>query len=277
MDSNGNGLQDSDESGFPGDVVSLAHIELYADGSNDAIEVIQINDSGNGEYSFNDVPDGDYYLCASNEFRFRGFSPVTPNSGDDDTIDSDFDSTPCSYEIYVYGGQVVKRDLGLVASVRVFVGHNIKTEITPSSSLDPNVSYASISIRSESTRSVAKRLEEKGISSTDAFLTARAYRGGQYGAGINGNGAYVNRISGGRENPEYHPDLNLNVSNVIVDTVSRGSTRLTLSNVTVTNKIFGSALDPLVMTFNNSTLCGVFFEKLVFFGVAQSSAPNPCP
>jgi hypothetical protein len=40
---------------------------------------------------------------------------TTPDAGDD-SIDSDFDDSPCSYDISVFNGQVVTRDLGLVGT-----------------------------------------------------------------------------------------------------------------------------------------------------------------
>jgi hypothetical protein len=84
-------------------------------------------------------------------------------------------------------------------------------------------------------------------------------------------------ISGGGENPANHPNTWLTVKNVVVDAVRRGSTLLELRNVTVTNEIFGGGIDPRLMIFHNSTLCGVYFEEISFFGLNGSSAPNPCP
>jgi hypothetical protein len=46
---------------------------------------------------------------------------TTPNVGDD-SIDSDFDFSPCSYGVSVSGGQVVKRDLGLAGSITTATG-----------------------------------------------------------------------------------------------------------------------------------------------------------
>ncbi len=135
MDDNGDGLQNNGEPGFGTTVPGFGapNIALYTTGSTELIDFVSLSDSSNDLYSFDNIPDGDYYVCVSNEFRLLELSPTITNAGDD-TIDSDFDFSPCSYEIVVSGGQVVKRDLGLTGNtsqdptgsidIRAFVDYN---------------------------------------------------------------------------------------------------------------------------------------------------------
>jgi hypothetical protein len=118
LDNNADGLQSNGESGFAQTVPGFGapNIALYAAGSTELIELILLDEASNGRYSFEDIPDGEYYVCVSNEFRELGLTVTKPNT-DDDAINSDFDVSPCSYGIVVSNGQVVKRDLGLVREV----------------------------------------------------------------------------------------------------------------------------------------------------------------
>ncbi len=118
LDNNGDGLQDQNEPGFAQTVPDFGapNIALYSTGSTTLIDFSPLDESSNGEYSFEKLPDGDYYACVSNEFRPLGLTVTTPNAGDD-AIDSDFDGSVCSYNISVADGQVVMRDLGLVIEI----------------------------------------------------------------------------------------------------------------------------------------------------------------
>jgi LDH2 family malate/lactate/ureidoglycolate dehydrogenase len=141
--------------------------------------------------------------------------------------------------------------------------------------LNPEVAYNSISISAETMSSVRNRLIADGFSGEDAQRIARNYvYHSRPGVGISGNGAFVRTISGGGGNPQYQPDISLSVSDVVVDTVRRGYARLTLTNATVNKKInTNGGIDPFPLIFKNSTLCGVYFEELIFPGVSA----NPCP
>jgi hypothetical protein len=114
LDNNSNGLLDPGEPGFAQTVPDFGapNVALYPTGSTTLIDTFSLDESSNGEYSFENIPDGNYYVCVSNEFRPLGLTVTTPNAGDD-TIDSDFDIYACSYDISVIDGQVVMRDLGL--------------------------------------------------------------------------------------------------------------------------------------------------------------------
>ncbi len=114
LDDNGNGLQDAGEAGFAQTVPGFGapNIALYPADSTELLEFSSLDESSHGVYSFENVADGEYYLCVSREFLELDLSATTQDAGDD-SIDSDFDSTPCSYGIVVSGGQVVSRDLGL--------------------------------------------------------------------------------------------------------------------------------------------------------------------
>lgn len=279
LDNNGDGLQSDGEPGFAQTVPDFGapSVALYPEGSTEFIDIAFLDESSNGLYQFDAVPNGNYYVCVSNEFRQLGLNVTTQDAGDD-AIDSDFDTSPCSYGITVSADQGVDRDLGLqsLVDIEAFVGYQL-IRVTPSSSLNPEITYNSISISAENMFSVRDRLIAKGVSSEDALNTAIQYvRTPQPVAEISGNGAFVRRISGGGGNVLYQPDIALAVNNVVVDEVNRGFARLTLTNATVNKKIYtGAGIDNLALVFKNSTLCGVYFETLVFPG--RSSKENPCP
>ncbi len=118
LDNNADGLQNNDESGFVQIVPNFGPmtVALYPEGSIDAIEVVFLDEGSNGRYLFEDVPAGDYYICTNTVFYQLGLSVTTPNTSDD-SIDSDFDFSPCSYDISVTSGQVISRDLGLIGEL----------------------------------------------------------------------------------------------------------------------------------------------------------------
>ncbi len=136
LDDNADGLQNEGELGFAQTVPGFgaANAELYDAVSGEFIVLSPLDESSNGLYQFDNVADGNYFVCVSNQFLEIDLTVTTPDAGDD-SIDSDFDSSPCSYGIVVSGGEVVKRDLGLVGSTttdstgeivinRVFVDYN---------------------------------------------------------------------------------------------------------------------------------------------------------
>ncbi len=276
LDNNADGLQSDGEPGFAQTVPNFGapSVALYPEGSTEFIDIAFLDESSNGQYQFNNVPNGQYYVCVSNEFRQLGLSVTTQDAGDD-LIDSDFDSSPCAYGITVTDEQGAVRDLGLrQLDVRAFLGYKT-SRVTPSSSLNPKIAYNSISISAEHSFSVRDRLIAEGFSRKDAERIARNYvNSSKPGVRISGNGAFVRTISGGSGNPQYQPDIFLSVSDVVVDEVNRGFARLILTNATVNKKIYaGAGIDNLPLIFKNSTLCGVYFEELFFPGTSD----NPCP
>lgn len=130
LDNNADGLQDSGETGFTQTVLDVGSmtVALYPEGSTEFFEVAFLDEDSNGRYLFEDVPAGNYYICTNTVFQLLGLSVTTPNAGDD-SIDSDFDFSPCSYGISVTGGQVVMRDLGLVGSITTATGEIELTKV----------------------------------------------------------------------------------------------------------------------------------------------------
>lgn len=116
LDYNADGVQNNHEPGFahatPG--IGIPNIALYIAGSTDLIAFSYLDKNSRGKYSFKNIPDGDYYLCVSNEFRELGLIATARDAGND-SIDSDFDFFPCSYNISISGNQSINRDLGLVS------------------------------------------------------------------------------------------------------------------------------------------------------------------
>lgn len=115
LDNNGDGLFNQGESGLTQPIIGFETptIALYPEGSTEPIAIGSLYTPANGHYSLANIPTGNYYLCVSNEFRLLGLTVTTQNAGDD-SIDNDFDMTPCTYGITVTGQQNVVRDLGLV-------------------------------------------------------------------------------------------------------------------------------------------------------------------
>lgn len=116
LDNNADGLQNNNEPGFAQTVTGFGspNISLMATGSTEVIESVFLDENSKGLFNFKNVADGNYYLCMSNEFRPAGLTVTTPNAGDD-SIDSDFDETPCTYDIKLSGNTTVDVDLGLVS------------------------------------------------------------------------------------------------------------------------------------------------------------------
>ena len=115
LDNNADGLQTEGEPGFSQTITDVGEmtVALYPQGSFEFINVAYLEEGGNGHYLFENVPTGTYYLCANRVFDLIGLSVTNQDSGDD-AIDSDFDSSPCSYGITVNAEQGAVRDLGLV-------------------------------------------------------------------------------------------------------------------------------------------------------------------
>ncbi len=115
LDNNGDGLFNQGEPGLTQPVTGFETptVALYPEGSTEPIAIGSLYTPANGHYSLTNIPTGNYYLCVSNEFRLLGLTVTTQNAGDD-SIDNDFDITPCTYDITVTGQQNVVRDLGLV-------------------------------------------------------------------------------------------------------------------------------------------------------------------
>lgn len=115
LDYNRDGLRNQGELGLTQPIIGFAipTVALYPNGSIEPIATGSLYTSDNGQYSLENIPPGNYYLCVSNEFRQLGLTVTTQNTGDD-SIDNDFDITPCAYDITVTGQQHVLRDLGLV-------------------------------------------------------------------------------------------------------------------------------------------------------------------
>jgi hypothetical protein len=114
LDNNADGLQNPGEPGFIQATLDFSPptVALYPVNSLDPVHVVSLSEKADGRYVFNNVSAGDYYVCVSNEFQEMGLSVTTPDNVDD-SIDSDFDFSPCSYEIVVDSNQSIVRDLGL--------------------------------------------------------------------------------------------------------------------------------------------------------------------
>ncbi len=126
LDNNADGLRNHGEPGFAQAVpeVGFMTVALYPEGSTEFLDVALLDEASKGRYLFKNVPAGDYYLCTNTVFELLGLSATTQDAGND-SIDSDFDFYPCTYGVSVSGGQVIKRDLGLVGEISDSVGGQI--------------------------------------------------------------------------------------------------------------------------------------------------------
>lgn len=104
LDLDGDGTQDSSESGISG-----VTVQLY-DSSN-ALIATQTTDA-NGLYLFSDISNGDYYIKVTPP---SGYSVTTLNSNADDTMDSDADRTTFKTGLYTLSGNTynITVDIGL--------------------------------------------------------------------------------------------------------------------------------------------------------------------
>jgi hypothetical protein len=118
LDSNSDGLQSIGEPGFEQTIAGFEtpSVALYSENGGDLIGIAFLGENSGGLYQFNNVSDGNYFLCVSNEFQEIGLSVTAQNAGDD-ALDSDFDVSPCVFAISVNANQSVKRDLGLIGVV----------------------------------------------------------------------------------------------------------------------------------------------------------------
>ncbi len=115
LDNNGNGLQDVDEPKFAKTITGLGApiMSLYPEGKTEFVAVSRLDENSAGQFAFNNVQPGIYYVCMSREYDVLGLSVTSQNAGDD-SIDNDFDESPCAYNITVTNSQGADIDLVLV-------------------------------------------------------------------------------------------------------------------------------------------------------------------
>ena len=115
LDNNANGYQEYDEPGFAKTITGLGApvMALYPQGGSEFIASSRLDENSAGQFLFDNVPPGNYYVCMSREYDVLGLSVTTQDVGNDST-DSDFDDSPCAYDIIVTNTQGVVVDLGLV-------------------------------------------------------------------------------------------------------------------------------------------------------------------
>ena len=93
IDADGDGIQDANETGLPGVTVTLY--------SADSPFVDQTTSDENGDYIFQNLSPGEYYLLFSGEPS--GFNPTTKNAGSDGGVDSDIDQTTRETDVFTVG------------------------------------------------------------------------------------------------------------------------------------------------------------------------------
>lgn len=115
LDNNGDGLQTPGEPGFMQAVpdIGVVSVGLYPRGSDEPIAVSLLDESSAGFYRFNDITPGVYYVCISKLYSLLGLSVTIQDAGDN-SIDNDFNSESCLYNIVVTNTQGAVLDMGLV-------------------------------------------------------------------------------------------------------------------------------------------------------------------
>ena len=128
-DTDGDGIQDPGEPGIPG-----VRVELFND--NDILIGIEITDS-NGNYLFEDVPGGDFYIRFT---RLDDFIATLPNASGNTSTDSDVDDSngPFTTPIFtLVDGEIdLSRDLGVFRCIPI--GENIWFDINEDGIRDNN-------------------------------------------------------------------------------------------------------------------------------------------
>ncbi|ACL25990.1 SdrD B-like domain-containing protein [Chloroflexus aggregans] len=120
LDTNGNGVQDSDESGIEGVTVRLTGTDI--DGN--TVDLTRVTDA-NGNYRFDNVQPGTYTITVTPP---TGYMITAANRGSNDSTDSDIDSSGATDSFTVLGGDVVLTwDAGLYrpASIGNFVWEDV--------------------------------------------------------------------------------------------------------------------------------------------------------
>ncbi len=101
LDSNGNGIQDANESGIEGIVVRLMNV-------NTRVTMFMFSDE-NGMYMFNDLDPGDYEITFSG--ATNGLVVTDPNQGGDDSLDSDINPTTGITPVFTLSAGEVNLDI----------------------------------------------------------------------------------------------------------------------------------------------------------------------
>jgi hypothetical protein len=119
LDNNGDGLFSDGEPPFTQSIPDFGGLvlALFSEDSQEPIDVFYLNTNSTGRYAFYDVPAGRYFVCTNTVFLQLGLSVTTQNAGDD-TIDSDFDDTPCASDIIISDTRSARLDLGLVGNTQ---------------------------------------------------------------------------------------------------------------------------------------------------------------
>ncbi|WP_287904487.1 SdrD B-like domain-containing protein [Chloroflexus sp.] len=120
LDANGNGVQDSGESGIEGVTVRLTGTDI--DGN--TVDLTRVTDA-NGNYRFDNLQPGTYTITVTPP---TGYVITAANRGSNDSTDSDIDSSGATDSFTVLGGDVVLTwDAGLYqpASIGNFVWEDL--------------------------------------------------------------------------------------------------------------------------------------------------------
>lgn len=124
FDLDSDGLQDSGEPGVPNVTVVL---HLSTDANCSTTGLMTTTTGANGEYLFDNLPPGNYFVCFDLTSLPAGFSRTTANVGGDDTIDSDADAAgqTAATGALAAGTQNLTLDMGIINSGSVSVGDRV--------------------------------------------------------------------------------------------------------------------------------------------------------
>jgi len=125
-DNDGDGIQDStaDEPGVENVTVTLfdATTDTPVTQDRDGNPVVPQMTDANGDYLFDELPEGDYYVVFDLGTLPNGYQPTTQDSGSDDAEDSDADPATgqtASTGPLAFNEEDLTLDLGIVAPVRI--------------------------------------------------------------------------------------------------------------------------------------------------------------
>lgn len=136
-DLDSDGLQDNNEAGVP-NVTVVLHRSTDANCATPALKTTTTGD--NGQYLFDNLPPGNYFVCFDLTSLPAGFTRTTANVGGDDAVDSDADAAgqTAATGALLAGTQNLTLDMGIINNGSVSVGDRVWYDVDRDGLQDTN-------------------------------------------------------------------------------------------------------------------------------------------